>query len=314
MGNWQNFIKTRLLQSWRFIRAAGWITLIALPLVFIFYLSFLDRLKSASPLEIAGISLLIPLTLHFGRKDRKFLKKHGYSLPLLFTMEYLMLGSLITMPVIALYGQLLALPFLAIGSFLLALLPALSSKIKGQHPWQLPFIPLTAFEFRAGFRQYGWLLLLINLLGLIASKWVAPPLIAILISTSLLPNIYNYCEPKEWMENRMLQAGNLIKVSLLHIGIWLLFLSPLGIAFLIFSNEYWYLLLVSILISVFYLLFAIFYKYANYWPGRNKLHTGLVSAFMWIGLSIPFTAPICIIYVILLYRKAKIRLAFFKTL
>ena len=314
MRYWQNFIKTRLLQSWRFIRAAGWIALIALPLVFIFYLSFLDRLRPASPLEIAGISLLIPLTLHFGRKDRKFLIKHGYALPLLFTVEYFILGSLITIPTIALYGQLLALPLLAIGSFFLALSPTFSSSIKGRAPWQLSFIPLTAYEFRAGFRQYGWLLLLMNLLGLIASKWTAPPLIAILLCTSLLPNIYNYCEPKEWMENRMLQAGSLIKLSLLHIGIWLLFLAPISMAFLLFYNEYWYFLLVTLLISVFYLLFAIFYKYANYWPGRNKLHTGLVSAFMWIGLTIPFTAPVCIIYVILLYRKAKARLTFFKNL
>jgi hypothetical protein len=308
MGEVLRLLQLRLRQIWRLGSTVGWLWIIALPILFIFFLVLLSKLQSAHPALVYVFAFLLPVSFHYSRKDARFLKKSGYRLPLIFSLEYLWLALIILLPVAILSGNWFPLIFAFPGALALALLPMRKRHTHLLPPIRIKFISVRAFEWVAGIRQYGWGLIIIYILGLAGSYWVAPPLIAILLFSILLPGFYDHCEPKEWMENLFSQPNHLLKKSGQHALLLILFLLPLMIPFLFFSMDYWYVLLLALSASLLYLLFSIFYKYANYYPGRRKVQNGTVSGLMALGLFLPFTAPVAIGYICLLFFKAKNRL------
>ena len=308
MGELLLVLKLRFRQFWRLILTVGWLWVVALPILFVFFLVLLNDLQAAHPILIYIFAFLASVSFHYSRKDAPFLKKMGYNILLIYGTEYFLLSLIILLPVAMLYGQWLLLLLSPAGAVALALAP-----IKKTYHYKAPllkvnFIPLKYYEWIAGIRKNGWGLAIIYVLGLAGAYWIAPPLIAILLLSAVLPGFYDHCEPKEWMETFFSKPNYLLKKSIQHAVLLLLFLLPLMISFLAFSTEYWYLLLIAILASLLYLFFLIFYKYANYYPGRRKVQNGTISGLMVLGLFLPFTAPVGIIYIFLLFIKAQNRL------
>jgi len=312
--NYLRFIWIRIKQCWRYLKGAGWLWLIAGPLLFIFYLGFLDKLRDVSIPGIAAIALLPSALLHFQRRDKAFLKKLGFHIIIVFGIEYYALSLLITLPYLILFGEILPLLYSLGGSIFLAALPVLGPNSITSVPSKMSFIPINAFEWKAAARQYKWLIGLIYLVGLGGSYWPAPPLLALIFFTAILPSVYECSEPKEWLETRLKNPNAFWKKVGQHSLIWLVFLSPLAIAFMVFSFDYWYLMAAGLFVSLLYLLFALFYKYAHYIPGNRKTQSGIISGLVGLGLVLPITAPVCWAYIIILYRKALQRIAYFTNL
>ena len=308
MGELLLVLKLRIRQIWRLILTVGWLWVLALPILFVFFLVLLNNLQSAHPIFIYILAFLSPLSFHYSRKDAPFLKKVGYNIPLIYGTEYFLLSLIILLPVAMLYGQWPLLLLSPPGAIALAIAPVKKTYHNKNPLLKVDFIPLRYYEWIAGIRKNGWGLGIIYLLGLAGAYWIAPPLIAILLLSAVLPGFYDHCEPKEWIEAFFSKPNYLLKKSFQHAILLLLFLLPLMIAFLAFSIVYWYLLLIALIASLLYLFFLIFYKYANYYPGRRKVQNGTISGLMVLGLFLPFTAPVGIVYIFLLFIKAQKRL------
>jgi hypothetical protein len=297
-----------LKQGWRIFKTVGWLWLIGLPLFFILFLGFLNNLRDASPYTITLVALMAPIAIHNKRKDYPFLISIGTKPQLIYVIEYIAISLIIVLPCYFLYKQ--SLPFLLsfAGAIILAFIP-ISNRIKWKRShFLLDKIPIQAFEWRAGLRQYGWIIAILYMLGLAGSYWIAPPLLAILLIVSILPAFYDSCEPKEWLETLLPHIHSLRSKAVLHLKLLIIGMIPLSISFLIFSTSYWYVLVVVWIFSCLYVLFGLFYKYAHYQAGRKKVHNSLVSGMVAIGFAIPFTMPVGIFYLWWLYRKALKRL------
>lgn len=298
-------LEIRLRQAWRSARSVGGLWLIGLPLAVVFYLSLLSTL-ARQPVEIiTALGLLPPLLIHFRRNDLFFLEKQGFPLRLVLFTEYALLSLLLVVPVALLSGHYSSIGYCLAGALAIAFLPQRGRRGSGARPWGLSFVPQQAFEWRSAIRRYGWLFLLFYLPGLGLATYTGAPLLSVVLFAAMLPDVYSDCEPKELMEPFFSRPGGLWRKLGLHAGLLLAGLMPLAMLFFIFSPEVWYLMPLALLAALLYQAFAILYKYAYYYPGRRKVHNGITAGLFALGLIIPFLAPACLVYLAVLFRKAK---------
>jgi hypothetical protein len=307
-------IRIRCRQALRALGGVGWLWVILLPLLFIFSLSILNQLREVHPIHVALFAALPAAGIHLQRTDCDFLQKSGYRPYTVFFLEYGLLSLLITLPHAGFFDSWVAIPAGVAFCLLVAFLPSGMNQRKAQRSWQLGFLPPPFYEWKAFIRQYGWLIALAYLSGLIGARWIAPPLLAILFLSAFLPAAFDQSDPKEWLENQFMPSGSLRRKCLLFSVCWGLFLLPFLITSLCWMVPYWYLIAVAIAISIFYLNFLILFKYASYLPGRQKIHSNIITGLMGIGLLIPFTAPVCLVYIVILYRRAQRRIQYFTSL
>ncbi len=298
-------LEIRLRQAWRSARSVGGLWLIGLPLAVVFYLSLLSSLVRQPVEIITTFGLLPPLLIHLRRRDLFFLKKQGFPLRLVLFTEYALLSLLLVVPVASLSGHYPAAGFCLAGSLAIPFLPQWNRLPGSARPWALPFVPYLAFEWRSALRRYRWLFLLFYLPGLGLATYTGAPLLSVVLFAAMLPDVYSDCEPKELMEPFFSRPGGLWRKLGLHAALLLSGLMPLAIIFFIFSPEAWYLMPLALLAALLYQAFAILYKYAHYFPGRRKVHNGITAGLFALGLIVPFLAPACLVYLAVLYRKAK---------
>ena len=300
-------LEMRLRQAWRSAKSVGGLWLLGLPLGFVFCLSLLSTLGKQSPEVVTALVLLPVLLVHFRRRDLFFLKKQGFPLPWILFVEYALLSLLLTLPVALLFKHFTALASALAGSLIIAILPQWKPRTSSGRALPLAFIPHQAFEWRAALRRYGWLFLLFYLPGLAFASYTGGPLLSVILISSLLPSVFEDCEPKELMEPFFSQPGGLWRKLGLHAALLFVAFLPLAVVFVLFSPEVWYLMPLALLMAMLYLAFAILYKYANHWPGRRRVHNSLAAGLFALGLIIPFFTPVCLAYLVVLFRRAKKR-------
>ena len=298
-------LEIRLRQAWRSVKSVGALWILGLPLATVFYLSTLSTLGKQSTETVATLVLALPLLIHFNRRDLFFLEKQGFPLRLVLLAEYGLLSLVLALPVALLFEHYAALALTLTGALVIAFLPQWKHRTGSGQARPLIFLPYMAFEWHSAMRRYGWLFGLFYLPGLAFGSYTGAPLLSVVLITSLLPGVFDHCEPKELMEPFFFQPRGLWRKLGLHAALLILAILPLAVVFFIFSPEVWYLMLLALLIGLLYLAFAILYKYAHYFPGRRKVHNSLTAGLFALGLIIPFFAPACLVYLVVLFRKAK---------
>lgn len=298
-------LEIRLRQAWRSARSVGALWLLGLPLAVVFYLSALSTLAGQSQGVITALALLPSTLMHFKRRDLFFLEKQGFPLRLVLFTEYALLSLLLGVPPAMLSGRQSVIWLTLAGSFAIALLPQWKRRAGSGRPLALAFVPVRAFEWRSALRRYGWLFLLFYLPGLVFGAYTGAPLLSVILIAALLPDVFKDCEPKDLMEPFFYRPGGLWRKLALHAALLLLALLPLALLFFIFSPEVWYLMPLAMLGALLYLAFAILYKYAHYRPGGRKVHNSITAGLFALGLIIPFFAPACLVYLGVLFHKAK---------
>lgn len=302
-------LEIRLRQAWRSVKSVGALWLLGMPLVVVFYLSMLSSLGKQSAGIVAGAILLPVFAIHFNRQDLFFLEKQGFPFRMILFVEYALLSLLLVVPVAILFGHYEAIGITMGSALALSFLPQWKGRIGyNRQPWKLGFIPVLAFEWHAGLRRYGWWWFFFYLPGLVFGAYTGAPLLSVILITILLPGVFEDCEPKELMAPFFSRPNGLWRKLGLHAALLLAAFFPLMIVFFIFSSEVWYLMLLALLAAELFLAYSILYKYAHYWPGRRKVHNSLTAGLFALGLIIPFIAPACLVYLALLFRKAKSRI------
>lgn len=300
-------LEIRLRQAWRSIKSVGALWILGLPLALVFYLSALSTLSKQSLEVVTAVLLLPPVLIHLSRRDLFFLEKQGFPLRMVLFAEYALLTVLLALPLALLFGFYAAAGLSLAGCLALAFLPQWKRPAGNRRALPLAFLPYLAFEWHSALRRHGWLFLLFYLPGLAFSAYTGAPLLSVILIATLLPGVFEDCEPKELMEPFFFRPYGLWRKLGLHAFLLLLALLPLAAVFFIFSPEVWYLMPLALLIALLFLAFAILYKYAQYWPGRRKVHNSLTAALFALGLIIPFFAPACLVYLVALFRKAEKR-------
>jgi hypothetical protein len=262
-------------------------------------LSFIERLKQTQHWAWALLIVSIALTRHFARKDILFLKHLTIYKPILYIAEYLVLIS----PLLLVMAFYQAPSTLLLGVFLTILvaflpIPKVSDTIRY---FNFSWIPLSLFEWRAGFRKSGILLFFVYFATLLMAQYEAGMVIFTLLFSLLIPTFFNECEPKEWLPHQF----SLSEKVVVQISVWSLIMSPHTLLFLFFHLQLWYIALVAWYFGAMVTAFSMVYKYSLWSPFRKDVAIEK-SASIFIGMMlIVFTSPACIFAIWYYWRKAR---------
>ena len=303
-------IKIRCNQFFRQLKEIGWIyLLLLLPLLLIFILRILEWVQKGE-IPVVGIGILFLLLLfHFQRKDIGFLSQLDLSPVIIFVAEYFLCLLPVSLLFLFATGRGLEPLIIQLGALLIAFIPR---KHKWSKKWDLSLFlnwpNVTAFEWRMGLRRYLPFWALLYLLALAFSNYTAAIPVFILVFTFNASSFYDPLEGKELLETlhfrEYLLTSKLKSQLLVFHGLML----PHYGFFLFWHTQYWYILLVLIILAQLLLLMSLFYKYANYQPSRIKVQNQVVVSVFAACLFnplMPVLFPGIILYLYRYWRKAQ---------
>ncbi len=303
-------IGIRIKQGFRMLQDIGWILLILLcPVLFIFGLRMLEYVRDNDEPIVGGFFLFAVLSTHYGRKDIGLLKQIDIDIRQLFAIEYFIGILPLSLLIIAVIGDWKNPLLMQLGAPLIALLPR---KIKHGTAQKSAFVfnslPQAAFEWRIGLGRYLIGLLFLYFGGLVLAQFVIIVPLVVCIFAYLATSFYDYYEGKEIIEEihfryKLLPYKLKTQVLIFH-GL----LLPHYLLFLWYHWSYWYVLPAVMLIAQLLLMLALFYKYANYSPGRIRVDNKIALAIFSICLfnpMMPFLFPGIVVYLIIYWKRAR---------
>jgi hypothetical protein len=232
--------------------------------------------------------LFLIASLHWYRKDKRFLKIITEQPILIYFVEY----SLLVLPLLAFligFQQWKLIPFVfgIISLISLTGFFTFSFQKKGLNNFILAAIPNLLFEWKAGVRKYFWLILLLFLLGIFISPTIYVVPTVLFVYSVLVATFFQEGESRQLIEIRELSAKKFMLQKLKsNLSFFALTTILFVVLFLIFHAQYWYIILMEYFISFCLLTFSITQKYAKYQPNdtleSNSVLFGIaVSGFFW---------------------------------
>ncbi len=305
-------IQFRFKQLFRMLKSVGWLLLLAIPLFGVYFLGILQAAKTTNAYVIAGVLSFILISIHFYRKDGRFLQHLNVSRRLIFLIEYNIALLPTTLPLLIMYGKWEIFLITHSVAFLIVFLnPGIFAKQNSKVRPIPNFIPIELFEWRSGLRQYFYYAIGLYVLGLVFCNFIGTTLIVTILFGMMAVSFYEEIEPKELLENIHFKSNVINRKIGTHSALFHVLLLPQYLLFLLFHSNYWYLLLIAIMLSELLLLFAIFYKYAVYRPRRRRTFNQTATGLFLGGFLIPFLAPGSLWYLITFWRRAVKRIKYF---
>lgn len=314
LGFLYKMLQIRLKQTYRLLQSIGWgylLILVALILP-IFGFRLLELLVQTDLLSGTLILLIPAFYIHFYRRDHLFLRQIASYVwrTGLFVMEY----------ILALFPLWLALLYYQRSDLVLGLIAGISLIAAVDKKWtpaikwktlSLNWIPLRAFEWRAGLRRLGVFIAFFWLIGLVASHWMWAIPGTVIICSFFCTSMYELLEPKELLEGPF-DVRRIIwqKIGLHSLFFHLLFGLPYLVFFIRHADLWWIMVLVIVAVQLL-LSFSILVKYANWLPHRRQHNGQTILSVFALGLLVPFLAPASLALWVYYYFKAKKRLDFF---
>ena len=305
MNTVSTILRIRLLQLFRLVRTVGWgYLLLFAPIAFVLILLLLEIAQN-NPGYIGAGGILLLLITHFQRGDKGFLSFLNIPTYRFTALEYTVALLPISLILLAVLGDWQDVLLLQGAALIVALIPLrLASREAEVTTNNLQWIPLQAFEWRTGLRQYRWYFLLLYLIGIGLSHFTATVPVVVLIMALLATTFYEALETKELVET-IRGKGRLIPQKIkMQFRVFHLYLIPLYVLFLLFHGTYWYVLVAIVFMVQLQLCYALFYKYANYAPARQRVYNQMATGLFFMSLLIPFFWPGALLYCIYYYRKA----------
>lgn len=257
---------------------------------------------------LSGLGLM---SIHINRNDKIFLNKVFPYPALIYFAEYcfLILPAIVFAGIRQRYDILLGLICF---TGLLSLVNLTIYRRRSGKPWlRLPAHFLQDFEWISGIRKQYFSIGLIYLFG-IGLCWWSPaiPVVALFLLGIIVALFYMESEshnvleiyagqsPRQFIQNKLKRA------LLLFWG----YGSPLVVLFAVFHYEYWYVLLLMIVIVSLFPVLGIVLKYSHYVPGQSLKSNELILGIMIAFLTMPFTQPVPMIFAYRQYKKAIVNL------
>ena len=299
------FIRIRWKQTFWGIFEIGLFRLIFITglLVFVGVYVFLQTSKYPNSFYVSAVTLIIILLIHIKRSDKLFLKNHFKDFRLIFFTEYVILSSPI---IIFLIWHLQWIPVLTIlfATFLIVFInykPAhrnLNTKLQ-------KLIPAAGFEWKAGVRKTYFFTVLLWMVALCTSFYIASVPLVIFILGIISLSFYENGEPLQ-----MLLAGEknanqfLIQKIKIQLILFSIITFPLIVAFIIFHSEIWYIPVAEYFIFISLHIYTILTKYAFYSPNSVSPAAQTFSAIGAICAIVPFLIPVVWLLFVRFYFKS----------
>ena len=259
----------------------------------------------------SGVWAFLIAAIHGKRPDKTFLHISMDYDKLIYTIEYLCL-SIPLFFCLLLHRQWLSvigLVCFCVGTGLIKM--ERRDRPKTRNNRLLQHIPCDMYEWKAGVRQYFFLLITIWLLGLCTSFFVAGVPVAMLITGLLTVDFYQTNESWQILLSFRKSADQLLWYKIIQHGLFYLLLNiPLIAMFMIFHIQLWYIPVIVFITLLSTHIFRIVMKYAFYSHDRNTVSPVLAAAGVLIGL-IPPLAPVLWLLSISLFIKARTHLSFY---
>ena len=301
------FTRLYIRQLQRLLSELGlWRRIFLLLLVIMLFSVLISKVHSHSPL-IAVAAFVSISTLHFQRKDMRFLKIVNINEKLLYFVHY----HLLSLPLYLIFGiflQLIPLLLLFTGISLIPFLsfsnqfPGNSFSFKGLN--LLKFLPLFNFEFLSGLRKHKIYLLILYALALVFFQYPLVALFVMIIFTFIATSFYNEAEPWIMLEVYQLSPRRFLLSKIKrHLATFWILCLPLMVLFLIRQPEYWYVTGVLIILSSVIQALSICLKYAFYEPGKN-FDNSIFMVMYGLSLLVIFFIPVPFVMLVYYFRKA----------
>ena len=234
------------------------------------------------------VFLFLIASLHWYRKDKRFLKIITQQPILIYFTEYFIL-SLPLLAFLVGFQQWKFIPLIFGITFLISLTGYFnfSFQKKGLNNFILSAIPDLLFEWKAGVRKYFWFILLLFSLGIFVSPTIYIVPTVLFVYSVLIATFFQEGEPRQFIEIQELSSKKFMLQKLKsNLSFFALTTVLFVVLFLIFHSQYWYIILMEYFISFCLLTFAITQKYAKYQPNNtlksnNVLFGIAVSGFFW---------------------------------
>lgn len=303
----------RRLQIKRSLEELTAFHLIALVLLIIFMvvLPLLQMgFKDKNALILIGVSIFCILFFHLSRPDKNLISIISEKPFKIFNAEYLVLLA----PVI---GILIYTRNIGLGIVLLGLVGGVSliqkrlSAHKGAAIFS-KYLPKSAFEWRAGMRKNGLLILTFYLLAL-GFSWVRIlPFLLLFFALVVIASFFYSCEPlsilclsdktaRQFLWHKTTQSLKIYTVMTVPV---------IGVA-VFFNSDIWYVGVLFYIMACLNLLSFILAKYAFFQPQSSIGGGSVLSSLCLLGCVIPFLAPLPLIMPLVYYFKAHKKLAYY---
>jgi hypothetical protein len=259
---------------------------------------------------LVGVVAAGIFAIHQLRPDKRFVSIVSKGPLCIFASEYLVLTS----PVIIFL--FLTKNFIqGIILFISILCISLINKVLKQNNGLSYFskhLPHGAFEWRAGMRKRGGLIVLFYLLAL-AFSWVRiAPVILLFFALTAIAEFFRECEPLSILtlsrDNTTVFLRKKIGQSL---SIYSIFTVPIVILSAVFVPDIWYVAPAFFVFACLNIINFILAKYAFYHPNFDTGAGGVLNTLSLFGCVVPFFAPIAFFLIFWNYHKAKPKLDYY---
>ncbi len=298
-----HFLGLHFKQLGRFFQEIGIARSLVLLLLAAFTLARAFTLETPFTYALAAFVVFLIASLHVFRPDKAFLQLLGVQRYRLYAAEYHLLASPVYIKFLldqrwAEFVVTLAVVFL---------IPLISTRFRSRTGVSLGFrmLPAQAFEWRSGLRKQGGWLGVIYLSALALYSYPFAAVVAIVVFTFIVSTFYNETESRPMVEAfatspaAFLWAKARVQLTIFWVGC-----MPLVLTFLLTNADYWYVLLVWMIVSSIIQLLSINLKYALYDPGAT-LNTYVFMFIYFLSLFVPYFVPVPLVMLIYYHRKAR---------
>lgn len=298
-------LKLRVFQLRREINEGGPAIVIAIGFLwFLIYGSYLQYQTKHTAISLTAALFLVSLFIQLNRKDKSFIYTHlsrpywqiyaeYCCLTFPFSFSCLITDNWFCLPL--LLSLLLLPPIFKYEKSNRTLFKKLSS-----------FIPVANFEWISGFRKYYLTLVPLYFLSLGFSWLPILPLGLIWITTLIICNFHNECEPLNLLKETNRNTSRFLKQKMLKNTLFISILfSPVLIINSFFQPDYIFINTLFLLSMIILLCFAICLKYSMYWPSKSVISANMNMALAAIFAAIPVLMPVSLFMTVEHFQKAK---------
>ena len=302
------FVRIRSIQMRRELAAAGFfrsviLVFLALSAVYLFGFS---QLQSDSALygviAVAAGALLV----HAGRNDHQFIRHQANAPWQVYFAEYLA-GSVILIVTGILLGSwyaLLIVPCLLVVSNI-----PVKGKTASMSGRSASLIPLSLFEWRAGFRRNRTVIIILYTAMVLLVPLPYVSLALAWLIAGMISSFYQESEGREILEASAQSSAGFLrqKLTAQTVAMLLVLGLPLLVHGLLCQREFWFVLLAVLMLTINVMLFVVT-KYAFWNPGSRGGAHEIVFSVAVISILIPFLLPLPLFFLIRNYLRASRKL------
>jgi hypothetical protein len=311
-----NLLKIRLLQAQRELRSVGllYAFFIAIVLFVVLYKIAFRGVAWMTDWQVAVLILALVASVHMARNDKRLLNAiFGTKVWQVYFLEY----TLATLPFaldLALTGLFWTLPAIIGGCGVLAYvlnvvdfqrLISIKFSNTSSSIWLWWMIKPQNFEWRAGMRKTQAIIipLYLGTLYMVTIDFAGFWLLGFM--PLLFSGFYQEFESWQILLLQGTSAKEFINQKLkTHVGLFLVFVSPIVLLYLIVYPQRWYVFLALVSVYVLNFTVLILSKYKSYIPNGYNISNTTIMALIFMGVFLPYLFPISLVLVLVFYPKS----------